>query len=76
VTLEVETHVLRLAYHLIIVIICTKYFSNPKLWTGHKIYPITDYVNHRPLCVTLTVGTHVLRMTYHRIIVTICAKYF
>jgi hypothetical protein len=49
-----------------------------KLWTGHKIYPITDYVNLRPLCVTLTleVWTHVLRMTYHLIIVTIGAKYF
>jgi hypothetical protein len=46
-----------------------------KLWTGHKKYLITDYVN---LCVTLTleVGTQVLCMTYHLIIVTICAEYF
>jgi hypothetical protein len=36
-----------------------------KLWTGHKIYPITDYVNLCPLHVTLTlVGTLVLCMTY------------
>jgi hypothetical protein len=49
-----------------------------KLWTGHKIYPLTDYVNLWPLRVSLTfeVGTHVLRMTYHLIIVTDCAKYF
>jgi hypothetical protein len=48
------------------------------LWTGHKIYPITEYVNLSPLSVTLTleVGTQVLRMTCHLIIVTICAKYF
>jgi hypothetical protein len=40
-----------------------------KLWTGHKIYPKTDYVNLWPLSVTLTleVGTQVLRMTYHLI---------
>jgi hypothetical protein len=49
-----------------------------KLWTGHKIYPITDYVNIWPLHVTLTLeeGARMLHMTYHLIIVTICAKYF
>jgi hypothetical protein len=48
-----------------------------KVWTGQKIFPITDNVNLKPLSVTLNleVGTKVLRMTYHLIIVTICAKY-
>jgi hypothetical protein len=47
-----------------------------KVWTGHKIYTLTDYVNLLPLSVTLTleVGTQVLRMTYYLITVTICAK--
>jgi hypothetical protein len=47
-----------------------------KVWTGHKIYPITDYVNFLALSVTLTleVGKQVLHMKYHLIIVTIYAK--
>jgi hypothetical protein len=47
-----------------------------KLWTGHKIYHITDSVNFRPLSVTLTleVGVQVLYLTYRLIIVNICAK--
>jgi hypothetical protein len=49
-----------------------------RLWTGHKISPITNYVNLWPLRVTLTleVGAHALSMTYPIIIVTICSKYF
>jgi hypothetical protein len=47
--LEVGIQVLRMTHRLIIVTFCAKYFQNPliyeKLWTGHKIYPITDYVN-------------------------------
>jgi hypothetical protein len=49
-----------------------------KLWTGHKIYPITDFVDLFTPSVTLTldVGLQVLYMTYHLIIVTVCANYF
>jgi hypothetical protein len=49
-----------------------------KLWTGHKIYPITDDVNFSSLSVTFTldVGLQVLRMTHCLIIVTNCDKYF
>jgi hypothetical protein len=47
-----------------------------KLWTGNKIYPITDYVYFRPPTVTLTlkVGNWLISMTHRLIIVNICAK--
>jgi hypothetical protein len=43
-----------------------------KLWTRHKIYNVTDYVN---LCVTLEVGDLLLCMTHCLIIVNNCGKY-
>jgi hypothetical protein len=48
-----------------------------RLWTRHKIYPVTDYVNLWPLNVTLTlvVGDRLLRMTHCLIIVNNCGKY-
>jgi hypothetical protein len=48
-----------------------------KLWTGHKKYPVTDYVNLWPPSVTLTleVGDQLLRMTHRLIIVNNCGKY-
>jgi hypothetical protein len=48
-----------------------------KLWTGHKIYPVTDYVNIWPPSVTLTmkVGDWFLRMTYCLIIMNNYGKY-
>jgi hypothetical protein len=56
-TLEVGMHLLRMTHCLIIVTICAKYFQNPwsmkKVWTGHKIYHETDYVNLWPQSVTL-----------------------
>jgi hypothetical protein len=51
-------------------------WSIKKLWTGHKICPITDNVNLWSLGVTLEVGLQVLYMTYHLIIVTIYDKLF
>jgi hypothetical protein len=49
-----------------------------KLWTGHKKYPITDYVNLWPPSVTLTleVGDRLLRMTHCLIIVINCGKFW
>jgi hypothetical protein len=48
-----------------------------KLWTGHEIYPVTDYVNlWRPsVTLTLEVGDRLLRMTHLFIIVSNCGKY-
>jgi hypothetical protein len=48
-----------------------------KLWTRHKIYPVTDYVNIWPPSVTLTlkVSDWVLRMTHRLIIVNNYGKY-
>jgi hypothetical protein len=48
-----------------------------KLWTGHEIYPVTDYVNLWPQSVTLIleVGDRLLRMTHLLIIVSNCGKY-
>jgi hypothetical protein len=79
-TLEVDNWLLSTRHCFIIVKICAKYFKIPwsikKLWTGHKIYPATDYVNIWPLPVTLTlgVGDWLLSMTHHLIIVNIYAK--
>jgi hypothetical protein len=56
----------------------TKSFgSMKKLWTGHKIYSLTDYVDLWPPSVTLTleVGDQLLRMTHHLIIVNNCGKH-
>jgi hypothetical protein len=45
-----------------------------KLYTGQKLYHITDSVNLWHLSVTLTlVGVQVLYLKYCLIIVTICA---
>jgi hypothetical protein len=48
-----------------------------KLWTGHEIYPVTDYANIWPPSVTLTlkVGDQFLRMTHRLIIVNNYGKY-
>jgi hypothetical protein len=48
-----------------------------KLWTEHRIYPVTDYVNIWPPSVTLTfkVGDRLLRMTHRPIVVSNCCKY-
>jgi hypothetical protein len=55
--------VLRMTHCLIIVTICAKYLSIfkilwylKKLWTRHKIYPLTDYVNLWPPSVTLALN--------------------
>jgi hypothetical protein len=45
-----------------------------KFWTGHEIYPVTDYVNLWPTKVTLKVGDRLLRMTHLPIIVSNCGK--
>jgi hypothetical protein len=49
-----------------------------KVWTGHKIYPVTDFVNIWPPSVTLILeeGHRLLCLTYRLIIVNICSKYF
>jgi hypothetical protein len=49
-----------------------------QLWTGHKIYSVTDYVNlwHSTVTLTLNVEGWLLHMTHRPIIVNICAKYF
>jgi hypothetical protein len=48
-----------------------------KLWTGHKIYPVMNYVNIWPPSVTLTleVGDRLLHITHCLIIVNNCSKY-
>jgi hypothetical protein len=48
-----------------------------KLWTRHKIYPVTDYIKLWPSIVTLTleVGDRLLRITHRLIIVNNCGKY-
>jgi hypothetical protein len=80
-TLELGMQVLRMTYRLIIVTICAKYFQNPliyeKLWTWHKIYPKTDYVNIWPPSVTLTleVGDWWLRMSHCLIFLNNYGKY-
>jgi hypothetical protein len=38
-------------------------WSMKKLWTGHKIYPVTDYVNLWPPSVILTLEVGVLQVT-------------
>jgi hypothetical protein len=79
VTLKVGMQVLRMTHRLKIVTICGKYLQNSmkKLWTGHKIYPVTDYDNLLPqkVALTLEVGNQLLRMTYRLIIVSNCGKY-
>jgi hypothetical protein len=48
-----------------------------KLWTGHKIYPVTDCVNiwFPSVTLTLEVGDQLLRMAHHLIIVKNSGKY-
>jgi hypothetical protein len=48
-----------------------------KLWTGHEIYSVTNFVNLWSQSVTLTleVGDRLLCMTHLIIIVSNCGKY-
>jgi hypothetical protein len=52
VTLEVGTHVLRLTYRLIIVIICAKYSQNPMIY--EKVMDWTQNIPYNRLCKSLT----------------------
>jgi hypothetical protein len=81
-TLEVGVWLLRMTHRLIIINICDKLFQipliNDKLWTGHEIYPVTDYVNILPPSVTLTleVGDQFCAWHIVRLLFTIMASIY